>query len=763
MKKNLLLTIALLFSVTVFSQSRATFVNETFDGSGLPEGWTTSEVGNGNWRISSTTYSNGEGKELKLTDSPYFEGTTRLITTPFDLSGVDEITISFKHFFDNFKDNEFVHKIGVATSTDGITWNEGWSQEYTTTGLYNVKETFITADMGKSNVMFCIFYEGVSKNMDGWFFDDLLIFKQTDLDLRLIDINIPNIIETGDREIAFTVQNMGLNTIKSVEAKIKVSNWESDVVATFEQEIKNSEIIQLTYKDKLFNALAKNKPYSISIEIISINGEEDQDSSNNYLKKNVSVAFNQAQRVPMIEHFSSSTCGPCVAVNQQMHPLMLANEGKFTYTKFPTAGDPYHNFEAAHRVSEYGVTGVPNIFLDGMSKGSNYLTQNMLDERYNTPAYADIRGAFTLDGDQIKIIADFMSYVELDNVKAYITINETTTVKNTGSNGEKEFHHILMKMLKSKSGNDMNLKAGEYQRLEFTHNMSLTNVEELDDLEVALWLQNPVTQEIYNSHFAYAYAEHCYPIQNLTLEQNDDEKTLTWESPEKGTPVYYKVYINGKIVSENETATSYTFNSTEENFTAEIIAVYENEKTSVGVAKLFGEVEEYITLESPKNLTATPTSTSAISLKWDAVENATSYNIYQGNEIIAKVESQETSYSVENLNYNTEYCFEVTAVADDIESEHSGQACAKTLGESLEEISSSLLLYPNPAENELIIATELHVEEIAIYDIYGRTVSQQVNMTTRQQVVDVADLEAGIYFVNIKTDNGNIVRRFVKN
>ena len=246
------------------------------------------------------------------------------------------------------------------------------------------------------------------------------------------------------------------------------------------------------------------------------------------------------------------------------------------------------------------------------------------------------------------------------------------------------------------------------------------------------------------------------------MEQNDDEKTLTWESPEKGTPVYYKIYINGKIVSENETATSYTFNSTEENFTAEIIAVYENEKTSVGVAKLFGEVEEYITLESPRNLTATPTSTSAISLKWDAVENATSYNIYQENEIIAKVESQETSYSVENLNYNTEYCFEVTAVADDIESEHSGQACAKTLGESLEEISSSLLLYPNPAENELIIATELHVEEIAIYDIYGRTVSQQVNMTTRQQVVDVADLEAGVYFVNIKTDNGNIVKRFVK-
>ena len=68
------------------------------------------------------------------------------------------------------------------------------------------------------------------------------------------------------------------------------------------------------------------------------------------------------------------------------------------------------------------------------------------------------------------------------------------------------------------------------------------------------------------------------------------------------------------------------------------------------------------------------------------------------------------------------------------------------------------------ATDKLIIATEVRVEEIAIYDIYGRlTMSQQVNMTTRQQVIDVANLETGIYFINIKTDKGNIVRRFIKN
>ena len=45
-------------------------------------------------------------------------------------------------------------------------------------------------------------------------------------------------------------------------------------------------------------------------------------------------------------------------------------------------------------------------------------------------------------------------------------------------------------------------------------------------------------------------------------------------------------------------------------------------------------------------------------------------------------------------------------------------------------------------------------------------ISQQDNKTTRQQgnlVVDVANLNSGVYFVKIVTSEGEIVKRFVKN
>ena len=81
----------------------------------------------------------------------------------------------------------------------------------------------------------------------------------------------------------------------------------------------------------------------------------------------------------------------------------------------------------------------------------------------------------------------------------------------------------------------------------------------------------------------------------------------------------------------------------------------------------------------------------------------------------------------------------------------------------IDELSSSINIYPNPVDNELFLATEVRVEEIAIYDVYGRkTTVYGLQTTDFVHSIDVADLDAGVYFVKIKTENGNIVKRFVK-
>lgn len=71
-------------------------------------------------------------------------------------------------------------------------------------------------------------------------------------------------------------------------------------------------------------------------------------------------------------------------------------------------------------------------------------------------------------------------------------------------------------------------------------------------------------------------------------------------------------------------------------------------------------------------------------------------------------------------------------------------------------------VYSNPVKDMLYVETETEIIEIIVCDIYGR---HQVTKTSSHQgdlSIDVSGLNSGIYFVRIKTDSGDIVRRFVK-
>jgi hypothetical protein len=94
--------------------------------------------------------------------------------------------------------------------------------------------------------------------------------------------------------------------------------------------------------------------------------------------------------------------------------------------------------------------------------------------------------------------------------------------------------------------------------------------------------------------------------------------------------------------------------------------------------------------------------------------------------------------------------------------DESEEACATINPEAIEELTSSFNIYPNPVNDKLYIETEMDVEEVAVYDAYGRL---QVAETPRRQDIvefDVSNLNAGVYIVMIKTDAGIVTKRFVK-
>ena len=79
--------------------------------------------------------------------------------------------------------------------------------------------------------------------------------------------------------------------------------------------------------------------------------------------------------------------------------------------------------------------------------------------------------------------------------------------------------------------------------------------------------------------------------------------------------------------------------------------------------------------------------------------------------------------------------------------------------EGVDELTASFRLYPNPVNDKLNIVTETEIEGVVVYDAFGR---QQLAVSCQQSAISVSGLNVGVYFVMIKTNEGVVVKRFIK-
>ena len=755
-------------SVSVFAQTRATFINEHFDGNSLPEGWQI--IGQtSNWSVSATQNAGGEANEMKLDWSPQFNGMTRLVTPAVDLTGISSVVFSFKHALDNYQGS---NSIGVATSSDGgTTWNDGWTHSYNTSNSWAVMENITTADMGNSNVMFCIYFNGSSYNINDWYFDDIEIYTQENLDAQLATIDVGSVIEAGTKDIACTVMNKGIETITEVTMSYQIDN-NTAVVETFPVNLASFQSAQLTFADPV---MFLPGTYNLTMNIEAVNGTNDDDPGNNSLAKTIGVSLGSTQRIPMIEHFSSSTCGPCVSVNTTMLSLCNNNPGKFTYTKYqmnwPGNGDPYYTAEGGVRRTYYGVSAVPQCFLDGQDQGYAAVSQATLDNHYNSPAFTDVRGSFNVSGNTITVKVDFMSYYDLNTAKAFVSVNEKETHGNVGTNGETSFHHIFMAFMTEATGMGVNIPAGGYQHFEFTQDLTGTHVEEMSDLEVSAWMQELGTKEMLNSHFMYEYTdEHPYPVENLTV----GDAAITWEAPGISNPVGYNVFINGEQVAESIAETSYAYASSD-FFVAEVQAVYSDGKTSVKIARANADgpaPQTELTLSATELVYAAPEETQILTITNNTASDVTISEIAEIESNYLNIEFDETLPFVLPQGGSMEVAItpdnivakENFDVALNIVSTVGTQYVIITLDSSwydgIAENGSSYEIYPNPTNGNITVSGA-NINMVEVYNLCGQKVasvngSQNVN-------VDMSSLNSGVYMVKVIENNGNsTVNKVVK-
>ena len=163
-----------------------------------------------------------------------------------------------------------------------------------------------------------------------------------------------------------------------------------------------------------------------------------------------------------------------------------------------------------------------------------------------------------------------------------------------------------------------------------------------------------------------------------------------------------------------------------------------------------------------ENLNANVNQNSVI-LTWTAPtdEDFIKYEIYRDTKFMG--ETDGLSFVDSNIDHNRKfsYTYSVRPVYEDCNGLF--KSILAQWGLDINEYSqeTKVNVYPNPTNDRLYIETEGEINNVVIYDVYGR---QQTTVNGQQSLsIDLSKLNAGIYFIKINTEEGNIVKRIIKN
>ncbi len=228
------------------------------------------------------------------------------------------------------------------------------------------------------------------------------------------------------------------------------------------------------------------------------------------------IKVDAQERIVLIEKFSSSTCPPCKTFSQNVFSPFLeeaGNDDKYTVVNYrmnwPNSGDPYYTDEGGIRKSYYNVSTVPTCYIDANKANTQSFSSftSTFNTAFEESPKAEITSQYQIDGStladaSVSVTVTVIPTEDIANAKLHIAVVEELTTENASTNGETEFHYVMMKMVPDASGTSLSLTADTPETVTDEADLSESNIEEIDDLHVVVWVQETSSKEIINSLFS---------------------------------------------------------------------------------------------------------------------------------------------------------------------------------------------------------------------------------------------------------------------
>jgi len=303
-------------------------------------------------------------------------------------------------------------------------------------------------------------------------------------------------------------------------------------------------------------------------------------------------------------------------------------------------------------------------------------------------------------------------------------------------------------------------------------------------LTVLTYTENNITEGIYVYNVTAVYtgdkeslAEMSNVICNFTppilceepvdLEGTAQKTTaiLNWKKPANidGKLVKYNIYRDEVKIGE-ASASVLTYQDKDldyKTYVYKVSASYQHCSESI----LTDGVPVTIVCEMaiPTNLSGKDEEKTAVII-WSAPENPEGtlkgYNIYRDGTQINTAVITAMEYHDEDLENGT-YIYKVSAVYEECESPLTeGVTVVINVTGICTIPADTFQIFPNPAHNELNITGKVVPTAVRLYNITGQMVYETTQCTTNMKI-SVTTIPAGVYFIKIDTEYGNVTRKIV--
>ena len=154
---------------------------------------------------------------------------------------------------------------------------------------------------------------------------------------------------------------------------------------------------------------------------------------------------------------------------------------------------------------------------------------------------------------------------------------------------------------------------------------------------------------------------------------------------------------------------------------------------------------------------------NGIKLSWttkDSIADA-KFEIYRETKLLGS--TSEYNFTDNTVSEEGEYSYSVRMITDDCVGFFN--SVKVTYSDDFvpddginEDIAINVSVYPNPSNNDFTIVCDEMIK-ITVYNIIGKKI-METEINTDKYVIN--GLESGVYFVDITTNEGNIIKRILK-